>query len=89
MGNLGRIWQHKLTGEFLGKKPNDDYVTTKLAYDYDTRVVYYKFSEVIIVKPRNFEKQEEMDTNIGFMSPYISKNGKYCCFSNNKIVEIP
>ena len=89
MGNLGRIWQHKLTGEFLGKKPNDDYVTTKLAYDYDTRVVYYKFSEVIIVRPRNFEDQKPMDTNVGFMSLYYSKNCKPCRFLDNKIVEVP
>ena len=47
---------------------------TNMAYDINTKVIYYAFWD------------EESD--MSFMAPYISENGKFCRFIDNKIVEI-
>jgi len=45
---------------------------TKLVYDIETKIVYYKFNDPLY----------------GFMSPYIGPNGMFCRFKDNQIVEI-
>ena len=89
MGNLSRILRNKETGELSEKKINPNYVTTRLVFDSDSRVVYYKFSEITKVESRNYVDQKPMDTRIGFMSPCLGEHGRPCKFINNEIVEIP
>ena len=48
-----------------------------LFYDMKTEVVYYVF-----LNSRNGYK------GYGFMAPYISENGNYCRYIDDKIVEI-
>ena len=87
-----RIWRNIETGELSEYKEEYkgkyNYEPTQLVYEIDTRVIFYKFSEIVTVFSKNFEDQIPMDSKVGFMSQYISKNGKYCRFINNKIVEI-
>ena len=47
-----------------------------LSYDSDTKVVYYYFREI------------NGYWGYGYMSPYISENGKYCRYINGEIVEV-
>lgn len=47
-----------------------------LSYDNSTRIVYWYF------------KDEAGRTSTGFMSPYISKDGRYCRYEKGKIVPI-
>ena len=88
MGRLIRIWKNYISGELSNFKKNEDYGTTEWVYDSETKIVYYKITEVTSVYSKNFDNQEPMDTKVGYMSPYISKNGKYCCFKENSIVEV-
>lgn len=53
---------------------------TSLYYRYDTRVVY------IIMTQCNGSGQYA--TQAGYMSPYVSKNGKYCIYDDGEIKEI-
>ena len=54
--------------------PDED--VTLMVYDVTTRVIYYK-------------ELPGAAFNSNFLCPYISENGKYCRFMDNKIVEIP
>ena len=88
MGNLVRIWKNFITGELASFRKNEEFEPTSLVFDPDTSIIYYKFSEVVPVYSKNFYSQKPMDTKVGYMSAYIGGNGKYCCFKNNKIVEV-
>ena len=81
MGKLVRLWKNKKTGKFVNYKVDEDCVSTNLAYDQDTRILYYKFTEVVTVKSITFEEQPSFDTKVGYMSPYITENGKMCKFT--------
>ena len=47
----------------------------------ETKVVYYKFFDFPSYSAGDYEKT-------GYMSPYISENGKFCRFIDGQIVEI-
>lgn len=47
-----------------------------LSYDNSTRIVYWYF------------KDGAGRTSTGFMSPYISKDGRYCRYEKGKIVPV-
>lgn len=51
-------------------------INNNLAYDNTTKVVYWYF------------KDGAGRTSTGFMSPYISKDGRYCRYEKGKIVPI-
>lgn len=51
-----------------------------LVYSTETRVVYYMFSTSKAVADRGF--------GYSYFAPYISENGKFCRYINDKIVEI-
>ena len=88
MKKLLRIWENTKNGELSIEKENIDSIPTKLVFDSETKVIYYKLTEITTVYSSVCETQEPKDTKVGFMSPYISENGKYCRFIGNKIVEI-
>lgn len=62
----------------IGDISDSDFEREKLVYDSKTKVVYYKFYEYV----------DADSAHVGYMSPYISENGKFCRFIDNKIVEI-
>jgi len=72
MGDLARIYRNKRTGELKHKCWPGFGMMTNLVYDLDTKIIYYK------------EYQNTHST----MCPYISENGKYCRFIDDKIVEV-
>lgn len=86
MGNVVRIWENRITGKLSSGKTSCDDIPLKLVYDATTKVVYFKFSEILLVSKS--KHHEEYDTKAGYMSPYISENGKYCRFIDNQIIEI-
>ena len=45
---------------------------TNLVFDTETKIVYYQIN----------------NATYGYMTPYISANGKYCRFVDEQIVEI-
>lgn len=47
---------------------------TNIAFDINTKVIYYVF----------WDEKSDMS----FMAPYISENGKFCRYIGEKIVEI-
>ena len=51
-----------------------------LVYSTETRVVYYMFS--------TFEAVGYQGYGYSYFAPYISENGKFCRYINDKIVEI-
>ena len=51
-----------------------------LAYSVDTRVVYYMFSTASAVGYAGY--------GYTYFAPYISKNGNFCRYINDEIVEI-
>lgn len=51
-------------------------INNNLSYDNSTRIVYWYF------------KDGAGRTSTGFMSPYISKDGRYCRYEKGKIVPI-
>ena len=51
-----------------------------LVYDVDTRVVYYMFTTK--------ESYGNSGYGYSYFSPYISENGRFCRYVNDKIVEI-
>lgn len=55
---------------------------TDLVFDEDTKVVYYQYLQY----STGFYSTKT--PVVGYMSPYISENGKFCRFIDNKIVEI-
>lgn len=59
------------------EKVGDD---TGLVFDSETKVVYYMLQEAHAYTGKC--------TYSGYMAPYISENGKFCRFIDNKIVEI-
>jgi len=61
---------------------------TLLVYDSVSRIVYYKMEEES--SRSNLYHVGSVTSKTGYMSPYISKNGKFCRFGeDNKIYEIP
>ena len=52
------------------------YINNNLFYDNSTRSVYWYFED------------GAGRTSTGFMSPYISKDGRYCRYEKGKIVPI-
>lgn len=81
MGKLVRLWKNTKTGRFVNHKVDDDCVSTNLVYDSKTRIMYYKFSEIVTVDSITFADQKPFDTKVGYMSPYITENGKMCKFT--------
>ena len=78
---------YRLVGKMNGKEPDKDESDTQqsaalvdinniLSYDNSTRIVYWYF------------KDGAGRTSTGFMSPYISKDGRYCRYEKGKIVPI-
>lgn len=63
------------TGNFKTIDSNES-----LVYNLDTRVVYYMFS--------TYEQQGYAGYGYSYFAPYISKNGKFCRYMNDEIVEI-
>lgn len=51
-------------------------INNNLSYDNSTRIVYWYFED------------GAGRTSTGFMSPYISKDGRYCRYEKGKIVPI-
>ncbi len=51
-----------------------------LAYNLDTRVVYYMFS--------THDASGYAGYGYAYFAPYLSENGKYCRYINDTIVEI-
>ena len=83
MGNLIRIVMYNdgylcsVNEADLSENP----VSTKFAYDSETRVIYWYYMD--------YHKNYLGGGNYcGYMSPYISENGKFCRFIDDKIVEI-
>lgn len=85
-GKLFRIWKNRKTGELLRSKQNNDCESLNIVFDSNTRVVYYKFSEY--TTSACAQCNSEVDFRVGYMTPLISENGKYCRFIGGKIVEI-
>ena len=54
---------------------------TNLVFDSNTKVIYYNFRSSIYVSGKRECYTEHL-------TPYISENGKFCRFIDNKIVEI-
>lgn len=64
-----------------GEVPYNSVKNTNLVFDSYTNVIYYKFTDcVYLTAMRN--------TYTEHLTPYISKNGKFCRFIDNAIVEI-
>lgn len=72
MGELYRIYKNNSDGQLKDYQPSKRYEETNLVFDETTLIIYYQF-EV---------------NGVGYMAPYISENGKYCRFINEKIVEV-
>lgn len=51
-------------------------INNNLSYDNSTRIVYWYFED------------GAGRTSTGFMSPYISKDGRYCRYEKGKIVPV-
>ena len=85
MGELRRIYQNQRTGELTRRKLGEDWFSTNLVFDADTRIVFYKFSEIVTV---NSKVDQHTDTKVGFMTPYLGENGYPCCFVDDNIVEL-
>ena len=89
MGRFNRIFKHCITGELSDNKKNDDFEPTKMVFDTETQVVFYKFTEVVPVCSNKLPNQQERDTKVGYMCPYIGEHGRNCRFVDKKtIVEI-
>lgn len=86
-GQLFRIWRDRETGELMSSRRDENSESLNMVFDSITKIVYYKFSEYHCIICENCDSHT--DTKIGFLSPYISENGKYCRFIGNEIVEIP
>lgn len=85
MGKLVRLAKNVFTGEIAPKRGFDsDWELLDLVYDTDTYIVYHKFSERVNVK----SGRGMITTKIGYMCPYLGKNGKYCRFEKDQIIEI-
>ena len=72
MGEVERIFMNKRTGELKHRCFPGFGMQTNLVYDVNTKIIYYK----------------ELDKHNEYMCPYISENGKYCRFIDDKIVEV-
>lgn len=73
MGELKQLYMDEPTNQFTDDPVHKWTVATNLVYDTKTKIIYYKIVEY---------------NNVGYMSPYISENGKYCRFIDKKIVEV-
>lgn len=85
-GKLFRIWRNRKTGKLQRSWKDTNSESLNLVFDSITRIVYYKFSEFSTMVCENCNS--EADFRVGYMTPYISENGKYCRFINEEIVEI-
>ena len=83
-----RIWQNFITGQLADEKKDQDYDPTNIVFDSETKIIFYKFSEIVPVYSKNFNNQTPMDTKVGYMCPYINEKGKYCRFVDGEIIEI-
>lgn len=65
---------------------------TQLAVDTDTKVVYWKFYNMSSAVNDNTyvtaDEHKKFNVQVGFMSPYIGENGKFCRLDDGKIIEI-
>ena len=83
MGQLIRIFkdeQGKLYSDVvynMGQISNCPKVKTNLVYDSETKVVYYMFTEY----GGEAGGLHMRSIKIGYLSPYISQNGKYCRYN--------
>ena len=69
---------------FNVEKGND----TELVYDEVTKVVYYLFYSYGQTTVSCLYPYTSKEGDPSYFSPYISENGKFCRFIDNKIVEI-
>ena len=76
LGNLYSAHQSN-----TGEVPYNSVKDTNLVFDSYTKVIYYNFLIGVYVcgKRENYTEH---------LTPYISENGKFCRFIDNKIVEI-
>ena len=86
MGKLFRIWRDRKTGRLMRSRRDENSESLSIVFDSETKIIYYKFSEYTYSACACCNA--ELDTKIGFMTPYLSENGKFCRFINNQIVEI-
>lgn len=87
MGKTFRIWKNRETDELRSGKSKEmpvGFEPLDLVFDTETRIIYYKFTEAICFR----SDFEVVETKVGYMSPYLSKNGKLCKFIHNKIIEL-
>ena len=87
MGKTFRIWKDRETGELrtgLAWQMPEGFEPLNLVFDSETKIIYYKFTEAI----RFRSGFEDVETKVGYMSPFYSSNGKLCKFIDNQIVEI-
>ena len=83
LGAINTIYQHPETGKLGGSSFHGvfGWEKTGLLYDCNTKVIYYS----------DAQEKDELSENVNVMSPYISKNGRFCRFiedSEEQIVEI-
>ena len=80
-----RIWHDKKTDELYDNGWRDENSESlNIVYDTDTKIIYYKFNE----KSDIHTGEEVRLCKVGYMSPYISANGKNCRYENGQIIEI-
>ena len=87
MGKKFRIWKNRETGELRSGKSSEmpeGFEPSDLVFDTETRMIYYKFTESIYFR----SGFEEVETKVGYMSPFYSADGKLCKFEDNEIVPI-
>ena len=85
MGRMVRLVRNVYSGEiapWVGYDPDCELLD--LVYDPDTCVVYYKFTEIVNVKPGKYSTS----TKVGYLSPYLGAHGKPCRLERGQIVEI-
>lgn len=86
MGKTFRIWKNQ-EGELLSGRASEmpeGCEPLNLVFDTETRIIYYKFTEAI----RFRSGFEDVETKVGYMSPFYSADGKLCKFEDNEIVPI-
>lgn len=72
LSGCGKSYKGKASEAELIKCPEHDV----LYYDPTTKVIYYIFYDT------------DVHQGFGYMSPYISENGKFCKWDDGKIIEI-
>lgn len=72
LSGCGKSYKGKASEAELIKCPEHDV----LYYDPTTKVIYYIFYDT------------DVNQGFGYMSPYISTNGHFCKWDDNRIIEI-